>query len=41
MLKQEVDDDPVTDEDLMEIQRGAQQVERGEFVILEELESQL
>jgi hypothetical protein len=37
ILKHKVDDDPVTEREMREIQRGARQVERGEFVALDEL----
>lgn len=41
LLKRQADDDPISAEELKEIQRGAQQVERGEFVTLDKLEQEL
>ena len=41
VLKRDVDDDPVTESEMAEIQRGADQVERGESVTLDEFEREL
>jgi hypothetical protein len=35
VLKRDVDADPITDEEMAEIRRGAEQVERGEYVTLD------
>lgn len=37
VLHRDVDDDPITEEEMAEIRRGAEQVERGEYVTLDEL----
>lgn len=41
VLKRDVDDDPITEEEMAEIMRGAEQVERGEYVTLDELEQDI
>ena len=38
VLHRDVDDDPVSEEEMAEIRRGAEQVERGEYVTLDELD---
>jgi predicted transcriptional regulator len=37
VLNRDVDDDAITEEEMAEIRRGAEQVERGEYVTLDEL----
>ena len=39
--KRDVDDDPITEEEMAEIMRGAEQVERGEYVTLDDLEQDI
>lgn len=41
ILKRDVDNDPISEEEMAEIERGAEQVERGEFVTLDELKQDL
>jgi hypothetical protein len=38
VLDRDVDEDTITAEEMAEIQRGAEQVERGEYVTLDELD---
>jgi hypothetical protein len=41
VLKRDADDDPITEEEMAEIMRGAEHVERGEYVTLDELEQDI